>query len=122
MRLLRLVPLLFTRFRKEAHMAWCMLTHRETPLGSKLAVLLAGAYLISPIDIVPDFIPVLGLMDDAGIVGLLFTLAYKLMPKALYEALRARVDGGRAATSPAPDANPARVRREPQTIDVTPEK
>jgi uncharacterized membrane protein YkvA (DUF1232 family) len=106
MKLIRLLPFLFTRFRRELKMVWGILTHPQAPATSKFMVVLAILYLISPADFVPDFIPVLGWLDDVGVLGLLIGLAYKLLPRELYESLRQRVDGV----------------REPQTIDVTPQK
>jgi len=45
-------------------------------------------YLLSPIDLIPDFIPVLGLLDDLIIVPLLITLSIKLIPKNILEEAR----------------------------------
>lgn len=125
MKLLRLLPLLFTRFRREARMVWGMMTHRDTPTSAKLVALAAVVYLISPIDLIPDVIPVIGWMDDAGILALFLSIAYKLLPKELYETLRARVDGDKATVSSATPSKPSTASgrtREPQIIDVTPEK
>ncbi len=117
MKLFRLLPLLFTRFRKELRMVWGVLTHKGSPVSAKLAVLFALAYLISPIDLIPDVIPVLGLMDDAGVLVLLLNIAYKLLPREVYASLREKIYGDKIPAS----ANTA-TRREPQIIDVTPEK
>ena len=48
------------------------LVSKETPITPKIAVVLAIAYLLFPIDLVPDAIPVLGVMDDVGL-GMLAT-------------------------------------------------
>ena len=45
------------------------------------------AYAVSPIDLIPDFIPVLGLLDDLIIVPLGIALAVRLTPRPLWEAL-----------------------------------
>lgn len=45
-------------------------TYREIPLGSVVAILAALLYLLSPIDVVPDFLAVMGFFDDAFIIGL----------------------------------------------------
>ena len=53
---------------------------KRTPLFPKLIIGLAVGYMLSPIDLIPDFIPILGLLDDLIIVPLLITLAIKLIP------------------------------------------
>ena len=52
----------------------------RTPLLPKLVIGLAVGYMLSPIDLIPDFIPVFGLLDDLIIVPLLITLSIKLIP------------------------------------------
>lgn len=44
--------------------------YRQIPLASLTATALTLLYIFSPVDIIPDFIPALGLTDDAGMVGL----------------------------------------------------
>jgi uncharacterized membrane protein YkvA (DUF1232 family) len=53
---------------------------KRTPLLAKLIIGLAVGYMLSPIDLIPDFIPVLGLLDDLIIVPLLIRLSIKLIP------------------------------------------
>jgi uncharacterized membrane protein YkvA (DUF1232 family) len=116
-RMIRLLPLLFTRFRKEAVLLWHVLTHSATPATTKILALLAVAYVVSPIDLIPDFIPVLGWLDDIGVVAILLKIAYKFLPKALYETLHAKVYGDKQPVAPA-----TTTKRAPITIDVTPSK
>ncbi len=52
----------------------------------KLLPLLAIAYALSPIDLIPDFIPVLGLLDDLIILPLLIWLSIKLIPPEVVPA------------------------------------
>ncbi len=52
----------------------------DTPLYAKLACGLCVYYVLSPLDIVPDFIPVLGAIDDVIVLPFLMWLAVKLMP------------------------------------------
>jgi uncharacterized membrane protein YkvA (DUF1232 family) len=122
MRLIRFLPLLFTRFRKEVVMFWHVMRHPQTPTKAKLAALLAVIYVVSPIDLIPDFIPVLGWLDDVGMVTLLLSIAYKLLPKDLYESLRAKVHGTKNAAPSARAKGNVRSKREPLIIDVTPQK
>jgi uncharacterized membrane protein YkvA (DUF1232 family) len=122
MRLIRFLPLLFTRFRKEVVMFGHVMRHPQTPTTAKLAALLAVLYVVSPIDLIPDFIPVLGWLDDVGMVTLLLSIAYKLLPKEHYETLRAKVHGTESTSPNARPPESARPKREPLIIDVTPQK
>jgi uncharacterized membrane protein YkvA (DUF1232 family) len=55
-------------FRKEAVILWYALRHRDTPFGLRIATLLVGLYLLSPIDLIPITVPFLGVLDDLIIV------------------------------------------------------
>ena len=90
MNLFKLLPLLFGRFRSEAKMVWAMLRSPATPGAAKLVAILGLLYLVSPVDLIPDFIPILGWLDDGLVLTLLVSLAYKLLPRELYESLRAK--------------------------------
>lgn len=57
----------------------------ETPLIAKVLIWITVGYLLSPIDLIPDFIPVLGLLDDLVIVPLLIIASVRLIPKAVWE-------------------------------------
>ena len=52
-------------------------TFSKAPLRVKIAVIFLVIYLLSPIDLIPDFIPVLGQLDDILIAGLVFKYAQK---------------------------------------------
>lgn len=64
---------------------------KRTPMIAKLVIGLTVGYLLSPIDLIPDFIPVLGLLDDLIIVPLLITLSIKLIPKVVMTEARQKV-------------------------------
>lgn len=66
--------------------------HPQTPLSAKLIIGLTIGYLLSPIDLIPDFIPVLGLLDDLIIVPLLIVLSIKLIPAEVWLASRIRAE------------------------------
>jgi uncharacterized membrane protein YkvA (DUF1232 family) len=51
-------------------MDWIKGEYRDVPIGSIIAIITAIIYFVSPIDIIPDFIPVAGYVDDVFVVGL----------------------------------------------------
>ena len=57
--------------------------HPQTPWLAKVLGTLAVAYALSPIDLIPDFIPVIGVLDDLIILLVLIALTLKLIPKAI---------------------------------------
>lgn len=63
-----------------------LLRHPQTPRASKIVALLVLAYAVSPIDLIPDFIPILGQLDDLIILPLGIALAVKMAPPALWQA------------------------------------
>jgi uncharacterized membrane protein YkvA (DUF1232 family) len=65
---------------------WKLMRHPETPWAPKLVALFVLAYALSPIDLIPDFIPVLGQLDDLILVPLGIALAVRLTPPALWQA------------------------------------
>ena len=60
----------------------------QTPAVARWCLVAALAYLLSPIDIIPDFIPVLGLIDDLLLVWMLVKIALRLIPKNVFERHR----------------------------------
>ena len=88
---------LWMMMRKELALVWAMLRDPRVPASAKLITLLAVAYVISPVDLVSDFIPVLGWIDDGVVAVLLLRLATQFLPPDLHAALRAKVEQ-RAAT------------------------
>ena len=62
----------------------------RTPWYAKLLVTGIVAYAFSPIDLIPDFVPVLGYLDDLILIPMGITLAIKLIPPAVLAECRAR--------------------------------
>jgi len=62
----------------------------RVPLAAKLVVVLVVAYALSPIDLIPDFIPVLGYLDDMLLLPIGIALAIKLMPRDVWEECRSQ--------------------------------
>lgn len=59
---------------------WFAYKHAGTPLMAKLLCVLVVAYALSPIDLIPDFIPVLGYLDDVILLPCLIWIAVRLIP------------------------------------------
>lgn len=76
------------RMRVDAHAAWLAARDKRTPVHARAFGLLVTAYALSPIDLIPDFIPVLGLLDDALLVPLGIWLFVKMLPKGVFEEHR----------------------------------
>ncbi len=64
--------------------------HPSTPRKAKFFLAITLAYAASPIDLIPDFIPVLGHLDDAIIIPLLAILSYRFIPKNIISECRQR--------------------------------
>ena len=68
-----------------------VLKHPETPFIAKIFLGLAVAYLLLPFDLIPDFIPVLGQLDDVIIIPILLYIALFFIPQAIILQCRAEV-------------------------------
>ncbi|MEX1306981.1 MAG: YkvA family protein [Eubacteriales bacterium] len=68
------------------------LKRKDTPIAAKILAGLTLAYALSPIDLIPDFIPVLGYLDDIIILPVLVVLTIKLIPKAILDECRAQAE------------------------------
>jgi uncharacterized membrane protein YkvA (DUF1232 family) len=64
----------------------------RVPWYAKLIAICVVAYAFSPIDLIPDFIPVLGYLDDLIIVPLGITLALKMIPQPIIEECRDKAE------------------------------
>lgn len=77
---------------------WLAARDSRTPWYAKLVAALVAAYALSPIDLIPDFIPIFGYLDDLIIVPLGLWLAIRLIPNELMAELRRDAD----SQAPAP--------------------
>jgi uncharacterized membrane protein YkvA (DUF1232 family) len=69
---------------------WFCRKHPDTPWTAKLMAALVVAYAFSPIDLIPDFIPVLGYLDDLILVPLGIYVTLRLIPPHVLTAARAQ--------------------------------
>jgi uncharacterized membrane protein YkvA (DUF1232 family) len=74
---------------------WKLFKHPDTPWAAKIVAIIVLAYAVSPIDLIPDFIPVLGQLDDIILVPLGVALAVRLTPQALWQARLAEAEATR---------------------------
>jgi uncharacterized membrane protein YkvA (DUF1232 family) len=64
---------------------WLVARDSRTPLHTKILAFVVGAYAFSPIDLIPDFIPVIGYLDDLLIVPAGIWLVIKMTPKIVIQ-------------------------------------
>lgn len=77
-------------FRDECFTLFWALRDRRINIAVKIVIFLFLCYLVSPIDIIPDYIPVLGLVDDFLIIFLGFMLINLLIPAPVLADIRVR--------------------------------
>ena len=77
--------------KRETLTLYACLKDRRTPLIAKIFAAITIGYLLSPIDLIPDFIPILGLLDDLILVPILIKITISLIPKTLYHEIKSQV-------------------------------
>lgn len=78
--------------KREAVALWFAYKHPRTPLLAKVLCLFVVGYALSPIDLIPDFIPVLGYLDDVLLLPALIWLAIRVIPNDVFETCRQLAD------------------------------
>lgn len=78
--------------RRDVAVLWLAARDPRVPWTAKALAALVAAYALSPLDLIPDFIPVLGLLDDLLLVPLGIWLTLRLLPPDLLAELRAEAD------------------------------
>jgi uncharacterized membrane protein YkvA (DUF1232 family) len=86
-------------FKRELIVYQRVLRDERTPSSAKLFLALAVGYFCMPFDLIPDFIPVIGHLDDAIIVPALVFAALRLVPREIVSEHRERVVREQAATN-----------------------
>ena len=88
------------RLKRDVVALWLAARDQRVPLAAKLVAGATAAYALSPIDLIPDFIPVLGYLDDLIIVPAGIWLAVRLIPGDIMAELRLEADAlGKRPTS-----------------------
>lgn len=70
---------------KDIPAVFLVMKDKRTPAGAKIIAAIAVAYALSPIDLIPDFIPVIGYLDDLIILPLLIAWTIKLIPEDVWK-------------------------------------
>jgi uncharacterized membrane protein YkvA (DUF1232 family) len=76
--------------KRDAMTLWFASKHPKSPWQAKALGAFVVAYALSPIDLIPDFIPLLGLLDDLILLPVLIWLALKLLPAEVLRASRSQ--------------------------------
>lgn len=79
--------------KKQTAAVYLAFRRKDTPKAAKVMAALTIAYALSPIDLIPDFIPVLGYLDDIIILPIMIAACIKLIPKEIMDECRAQADG-----------------------------
>ncbi|BDI05739.1 YkvA family protein [Sphaerotilus microaerophilus] len=79
--------------RGDARLLWFALQHPQAPLWLKAGCVGIVAYLLSPVDLIPDVIPLLGLVDDLVLVPLAMRWLLRLLPAHIRDHARQRAQG-----------------------------
>ena len=79
------------QLKRELAVYRLVLKHPQTPWVAKLFLGMAVGYLVLPFDLIPDFIPVIGQLDDVVIIPVLLYLALLLIPRDVVQHCREQV-------------------------------
>ena len=93
--------------RRDVHALWLAARDRRTPWYARALAIGIAAYALSPIDLIPDVIPVLGYLDEAILLPLALLAAIRLVPPAVMAECRGRAEA--AAARPVSRAGAAMV-------------
>lgn len=77
------------KLKRDIPTVFLCLKDKETPLSAKICAGITVGYALSPIDLIPDFIPLLGYLDDVIILPALAALTIKLIPEEIWERNKA---------------------------------
>ena len=80
------------KIKAQVLMLWFCSRHPDTPLAAKLLAGFVVGYALSPIDLIPDFIPVLGYLDEIILLPICIYVALRLIPDQVLEEARVQAD------------------------------
>jgi uncharacterized membrane protein YkvA (DUF1232 family) len=74
--------------KQESYALYLVCKHPQTPWYTKALTGIIVAYIFSPVDLIPDFIPILGYLDDLVLVPLGISLVLKMIPESVKDECR----------------------------------
>jgi len=92
LKLLEKLKIKVKNLKKEITALYYAYQHPKTSVLPKIIILFTLGYALSPIDLIPDFIPILGYLDDLLILPVLITLSIKLIPQEIMEESREKAE------------------------------
>ena len=90
------------RLKNDVIAVWFCARHPRTPFAAKALAIAVAAYAFSPIDLIPDFIPVLGYLDDVILLPLGIWVVLKLLPEGVIAECREQAAHWLAERRPGP--------------------
>ncbi len=78
--------------KKELSALYYAYRHPRTGIAPRIIILITLGYALSPVDLIPDFIPILGYLDDLVIIPLLITLSIRLIPPVVMKECREKAE------------------------------
>ena len=78
----------------EVRLGWRLMGDRRVPLALKILPVLIALYLLSPLDLIPGFLPVVGQLDDFGLLMIGLGAFIRLAPDAVVDQYRRELVGG----------------------------
>ena len=79
--------------KREIPAVFLALKDEKTPLSAKILAAVTVAYALSPVDLIPDFVPVLGYLDDVLVLPALIALTVRRIPPEVLASCRERAEG-----------------------------
>jgi len=91
-----------SRLKHDTLTAWFVMRHADTPWWIKALGVLIVAYALSPIDLIPDFVPLLGYLDELILLPALLWIVIRCTPPAVLAACRQQADAWMASDGSKP--------------------
>ena len=79
--------------KREIPAVFLSLKDEKTPVSAKILAAMTVAYALSPVDLIPDFVPVLGYLDDVLVLPALIALTVRRIPPEVLVSCRERAEG-----------------------------